>query len=573
MGMMKKFINIILIFILVFCIITHVVAAEQNVVLSLGRIGVTMPEISVEIKGSGYDKSTISSTLDSEKLSVEDVYEYDSDKHSTCVYILVDLSTSMYDSFDLVKSNIVSYIERLKDKDKVVLITFGEENVNVTLNGSETRSDAIDAVNELECDESGTLFYEAINQAYQLSNSSTNNFDREFVIAFSDGIDFQKGSSTFEEVKKLYSSRALPLYAACSETTSKDASDKFGELTRVSGGCFSIIDSEDSFDDFIEQLNDVTIVKLKAASNYADGKEKLLSIKVGTSQIEVNIPIVRSMSDTTAPKVDKLVYDIEKDVFVISFSERVIGATYTNAYKITNARGKKIEVSDVFYSEKDDTYEIKTNTPITKGVYTFEFSGIKDDSKEANVLSETQKVEVEKTKNSFGIPPWAVIVIVAGIVLAISLVGFIFALSSKKRNGESNADDVFEIPVKKQKSEFEYDEPVQDVVKHHIKTNDAIRIRLKIQTGKTSEQNIETNIVSSLIIGRSETCDIYIDDTKLSRQHFAIENDNGIIYVMDLQSRNGTMLNGIRINSRQRLSSGDKIMAGLSDVFITILGR
>lgn len=127
--------------------------------------------------------------------------------------------------------------------------------------------------------------------------------------------------------------------------------------------------------------------------------------------------------------------------------------------------------------------------------------------------------------------------------------------------------------MKKQVESLDYTEPMQDVVKHHIKTNDAIRIRLKIQTGKTSEQNIETNIVSSLIVGRSDTCDIYIDDTKLSRQHFVIENDNGTFYVMDLQSRNGTMLNGIRINSRQRLSSGDKIMAGLSDIIITILGR
>ena len=80
-------------------------------------------------------------------------------------------------------------------------------------------------------------------------------------------------------------------------------------------------------------------------------------------------------------------------------------------------------------------------------------------------------------------------------------------------------------------------------------------------------------VLALLIVGRSDTCDIYIDDTKLSRQHFVIENDNGTFYVMDLQSRNGTMLNGIRINSRQRLSSGDKIMAGLSDIIITILGR
>lgn len=569
---LKKIINVILSLIFVFCL-TVPAAAEYSNIIALGRIGVVMPEISVEIKGSGYDKNDISAALGSEKLSVENVFLYDADADSSCAYILVDLSTSMYGSFDLVKRNIVSYINGLSDNDKVVLITFGEAEVNTVLTGSETREDAIGVVNKLKCNENGTLFYEALSQAYQLSNASSSNFDREYVIAFSDGIDIQKGSSTFDEVIKLYDSHALPLYAACSYNASKAAADKFGELARSSGGSFSIIKSEDTFNDFLTEINDVTIVNLKAATNYADGKEKQLSVKVGSSQVEYNIPITRSISDMSAPTVTKLIYDIEKDVFVISFSEKVVGATSNNAYKITDSKNKKIEVSEIFYSENDNVYEIKTKTPVTKGTYTFEFSGIRDNSKEANSLSGKQVVKVEKSNNSAGLPMWSIILIVVGSVMVIGVVVLIFVLSARKKNESGNTDDILTLPVKKQEESIDYTEPMQDVVKHHIKTNDAIRIRLKIQTGKTSEQNIETNIVSSLIVGRSDICDIYIDDTKLSRQHFVIENDNGTFYVNDLQSRNGTMLNGTRINSRQRLSSGDKIMAGLSDIIITILGR
>lgn len=569
---LKKIINVILTLILVLCLAVPV-AAEQTGVISLGRIGVTMPEIAVEIKGSGYDKNDISAALGSEKLSVENVFAYDADANSSCAYILVDLSTSMYGSFDLVKRNIVSYIKGLSDNDKVVLMTFGETEINTVLTGSETREDAIGVVNKLKCNENGTLFYEALSQAYQLSNASSSNFDREYVIAFSDGIDIQKGSSTFDEVIKMYDSHALPLYAACSYNAPKSAADKFGELARSSGGSFSIIKSEDSFNDFLTEINDVTIVNLKAATNYADGKEKQLSIKVGSSQAEYNIPVARSISDTSAPTVTGLIYDIEKDVFVISFSEKVVGADSDNAYKITDSKNKKIEVSEIFYSENDNVYEIKTKTPVTKGTYTFEFSGIRDNSKEANALSGKQVVKVGKSNNSAGLSMWSIILIVVGSVMVIGIVVLIFVLSARKKNESGNTDDILTLPVKKPEESIDYTEPMQDVVKHHIKTNDAIRIRLKIQTGKTSEQNIETNIVSSLIVGRSDICDIYIDDTKLSRQHFVIENDNGTFYVRDLQSRNGTMLNGIRINSRQRLSSGDKIMAGLSDIIITILGR
>ncbi len=571
---LKRIINLILTLILVYCFCFTIPAtAKQLDVISLGRISVTMPKVSVEIKGSGYDKNSISSTLGSEKLSVEDVFDYKVEKNSSLAYVLVDLSTSMYDSFDLVKSNIVSYIESLSDNDKVVLITFGETEVNTVLDGSEMRKEAVDTVKGLKCDENGTLFYEALNQVYQLSNSSNSNFDREYVIAFSDGIDVQKGSSTFNEVMKLYDSRALPLYAACSNGTSKNASDKFGELSRVSGGSFSVIKSKDDFNEFLNQINDVTIVKLKASSNYADGKEKQLSVKVGSSQVECNIPIIRSISDTSAPQVSKLAYDVKKDAFVISFTERVVGADSNAAYKITNSKGEKLEISEVFYSEKDNIYEIKTKTPITKETYTFKFFGIKDNSKEANLLTGTQVVEVKKSSNSVGLPIWSIILIVVGGVTIVIVTALIWFVSEKKKSSDDAIPDDLVVPENNSVADIHCVTPKQDVVKHHIKTTDAIRIRLRIYTGKTSEQNIETSILSSLIVGRSDICDIYIDDTKLSRQHFVIENDNGTFYVMDLQSRNGTMLNGIRINSRHRISSGDKIAAGLSDIIITILGR
>ncbi len=586
---LKKIITALLLLATVFCF-AFPVAAEQSGVISLGRISVTMPEITVEIKGSGFDKNEMSATLDAEKLGVDSVTEYDAAANSSCAYILVDLSTSMYGSFDLVKSNIVSYIESLSDNDKLVLITFGETEVKTVLTGSETREDAIDTVNGLKCNENGTLFYEALSRAYQLSNASTSDFDREYVIAFSDGIDVQKGNSTFDEVIKLYNSHTLPLYAACSYNTSKEAADKFGELARASGGSFSIIKSKDEFSTFLAELNDVTILKLQAANNYADGKEKQLSIRVGSSQVEYNVPVVRSIPDTSAPTVTNLTYDSEKDAFVISFSEKVLGATSSSAYKITNSQGVKIRVSEVFYSEINDTYEIKTTDPIYIDTYTFEFSGIKDDSREANALVEKQVVVVEKsnyaesqntetensetenTHSSKDFPLWALILIVAGVVLIIGIIVLICVLSAKKKNAEEPNSEI-EVPVKNQIDNIDYVEPAQDIVKHHIKTSDAIRIRLRIKTGKTSEQNIETSIVSSLIVGRSDTCDIYIDDTKLSRQHFVIENDNGTFYVTDLQSRNGTMLNGIRINSRRQIKSGDQILAGLSDILITIIGR
>lgn len=291
--------SIILFILLLVVLMSLPVSANENKFLSFGRIKVNMPEISAEIKGSGYNVGDISATFDSKPITVESVDEYNKAKNSTLAYVVIDLSTSMYNSFDLIKQNIVSYINKMNNNDKLVLLTIGETKVNVELNGSENRESAIKVVKELKCNENGTLFYEALNQAYKMSAESSNDFDREYVLVFSDGIDYQKGNSTFDEVKENYKNQELPLYAACSPNATKDAADSFGKIARLSGGDFSIVKNKNDFSDLIKTIDDVSIIKLNTNSNKADGKQKLLTIKIGERQVEKNIFVTKSIADNT----------------------------------------------------------------------------------------------------------------------------------------------------------------------------------------------------------------------------------------------------------------------------------
>lgn len=62
--------------------------------------------------------------------------------------------------------------------------------------------------------------------------------------------------------------------------------------------------------------------------------------------------------------------------------------------------------------------------------------------------------------------------------------------------------------------------------------------------------------------GRSKDCDIYFDDPKMSRQHFALETDGMDVYITDLESSNGTFINGVRLEKRRKLLPNDEIAAG-----------
>ena len=64
-------------------------------------------------------------------------------------------------------------------------------------------------------------------------------------------------------------------------------------------------------------------------------------------------------------------------------------------------------------------------------------------------------------------------------------------------------------------------------------------------------------------LGRASTNDLcYQEDTGLSRQHLAFENDGEEWRLIDLGSRNGTFVNGDRVAGSRRLSPGDRIAAG-----------
>jgi pSer/pThr/pTyr-binding forkhead associated (FHA) protein len=63
-------------------------------------------------------------------------------------------------------------------------------------------------------------------------------------------------------------------------------------------------------------------------------------------------------------------------------------------------------------------------------------------------------------------------------------------------------------------------------------------------------------------IGRGGGCGIVLDDTFVSQVHARVFRRDGDVFVEDLGSRNGTLLNGKRLTAAQRLRRGDKVQFG-----------
>ena len=82
----------------------------------------------------------------------------------------------------------------------------------------------------------------------------------------------------------------------------------------------------------------------------------------------------------------------------------------------------------------------------------------------------------------------------------------------------------------------------------------------------------EIPVCDGLTIGRDAGCEVVIDDTKASRKHARIIVDRGVVEVEDLDSRNGTFLNGSKVQ-RRLLRDGDEVRIGTTPLTYVVAAR
>lgn len=67
-----------------------------------------------------------------------------------------------------------------------------------------------------------------------------------------------------------------------------------------------------------------------------------------------------------------------------------------------------------------------------------------------------------------------------------------------------------------------------------------------------------------ILIGRDDTCDVVLPERQISRQHVRIYLEENQYYVEDLGSRNGTWVNGERLEGTRELYDNDEIHIALA---------
>lgn len=86
-------------------------------------------------------------------------------------------------------------------------------------------------------------------------------------------------------------------------------------------------------------------------------------------------------------------------------------------------------------------------------------------------------------------------------------------------------------------------------------------IRLVIEKG-SRRRDVFTMKTPEMVIGRKADCALRIPSSEVSRQHCRLMVEDGFVIVEDLQSANGTMINGQEVKGRQVARPGDRLGVG-----------
>ena len=89
-----------------------------------------------------------------------------------------------------------------------------------------------------------------------------------------------------------------------------------------------------------------------------------------------------------------------------------------------------------------------------------------------------------------------------------------------------------------------------------------VYVKVEPMSGGPADGRSEFTLAHELVAGRDPACDIVLSDPSVSRRHARLFLADGAVYVEDLGSQNGTMVNGAPIHMPCRLRSGDALTTG-----------
>lgn len=492
--------------------------------------------------------------------------------------ILLDNSASVDKAqFKEVKKQLAAMRQNMKENDQMSLYLVGTKSASGNKRSVFRKTAAGNAKKEIKKNQkeiskikrdsgkkSKTVLYRSLNEI--LAGHAAPQM-RTVVLLLTDGEDDSTGKSNSKEsTLKNVQEALIPVYCIMMNNVAKKPNrSKINNTFRIveeknsRGYCADCSGSSSGkkikkgFSAIREIINKKTlVVDLKAPDNIpVEGAAKLeLTARKGNKSVPVSVAsradYSGSVPDTQPPVIGEIVkvnrnaisFTVTDDSGMVAGADQA--ANYIVKTKQEGDGGKAWNISGVSYNSVDQTAVITFSEDLYTGDYTLTCSNIRDGSREQNTISQSYEFHFEgldeqaEKRKEFVRAYWWIAVLL--LLLIVCIVVIVIVKRKPPKVVEINPDDLIKA--------------------------DSRQIRLTITDRKGAIKDVEWNVEGSLFIGRSDICNIYFDDDRLSKQHFVIEVTKMACYIEDLESTNGTFVNGVKMGTRRMLLDGDVITAG-----------
>lgn len=554
-----------------------VFAANKNSEKVIGMVRSNIPYIQVEIKNNDIEKSDVSGRLGSEAVPLYSLDKIADTKSLT--YVLIDNSTSMTKahicppgSFEKLKEGAKALISsQVDDKNNFAVYSIGKGDPKKLGDVTDQASaEAVgNAINALKGDEAGTNLNQALSDLFADALAQNSQYQTlKFLLITDSSADYSNGIA-ISEIDDLFQFNKIPIYTVCNTTSNNsEAFKQFRTISRNSGGegfvydYYSDSDASALLSSVYGEMK-IGFLATFVANVPADSNTKELVVNLKGTDYGKTVKL-DTAANIDAPVQATVQVNDSYNAFIVSFKQDGFPgnlpvndqALNNSAYEICKASKDKPLAVQKVERNTDGSYTVTMKEDIYSGNYDFRFIGITDLSKNANAVTNLDDVEIQ-AKNPF----WRVFPYLMGVicVAVVALVFYLILLKLKKKKNVKKIKELFITQVNETVEEKHY---IQNV------TPQSHAVTLYCQTANAPQKRVSLKVVSSFIVGRSNICEVCIEDAKMSRQHFAVEYTDGVFMISDLNSVNGTFVNGVRVLSRQRLNSGDMILAGLTRIRI-----
>ena len=539
-------------------------SAEQEVV-RVDQVYADLPEMQVYFhlldKNGGIVTRTVSESnvllqYNSERAEVNSVQNAAASK--TQVYFLLDISDSMPTAlFESIKAELLQLYQTHSQNEKYTLITFGEEVV-VQLDGDESAETIESTIKSLQNTDTRTVLYDAVSKVGELATERSD-YTRRMIYLFTDGEDWTVGGHTQSETQDLIRQSGIPVYAFGVSSAQKKYLDALSELARVSGGKFTSV-SKNTVAGTMAQTRAYAdagyVVSVTLKSNVVGAQNNTVALQVGDASDSRAVSIKNWQADNTAPVIVEV--QAEGSSLHIIFSESTLGGTAATDYIITCGSRKCTVDSVARVSDKE--VELRLSAPLYDGEYVLTANNVTDTAVEKNALTESYPFTVTGV-------PYTVVTFFADNILWIAAGALVFAaviifVVARKQRKRMPATSVCA-------AEAEVIEAEKASEKYHIHAAEGKLVHLSISGRNLARRDIELHIEGTILLGRSSSCDVRIDDEQISRRNTELICRNGRLFANNISQTNGTMLNGLMISGERELHSGDTIVLGDTRITIT----